>query len=79
MDPNASNRSVIDTQSLKIHLRENYKKLKSRLEEAQEYLIAGIQSIEVLVKYGERLMKILSFKVHLIEGVIESIIHLFLA
>lgn len=36
VDANASNNSVIDTQSLKIHLRENYKKLEARLEEVQE-------------------------------------------
>jgi transposase len=36
VDANASNNSVIDTQSLRIHLRENYKKLEARLEEVQE-------------------------------------------
>jgi transposase len=36
VDANASNNSVIDTQSLKIHLRENYKKLEVRLEEVEE-------------------------------------------
>ena len=36
VDANASNNSVIDTQSLKIRLRENYKKLEARLEEADE-------------------------------------------
>jgi transposase len=36
VDANASNNSVIDTQSLRVHLRENYKKLEARLEEAQE-------------------------------------------
>ena len=35
VDANASNNSVIDTQSLKIHLRENYKKLEARLEEVE--------------------------------------------
>ena len=34
VDADASNNSVIDTQSLKIHLHENYKKLEARLEEA---------------------------------------------
>jgi transposase len=34
VDADASNNSVIDTQSLKIHLYENYKKLEARLEEA---------------------------------------------
>ena len=32
VDANASNNSVIDTHSLKIHLRDNYKKLEARLE-----------------------------------------------
>jgi transposase len=32
VDADASNHSVIDTQSLKIHLRDNYKKLEARLE-----------------------------------------------
>jgi transposase/uncharacterized protein (UPF0179 family) len=36
MDADASNNSVIDTQSLKIHLHENYKKLEARLEEVNE-------------------------------------------
>ena len=36
VDADASNNSVIDTQSLKIHLRENYKKLEARLEELDE-------------------------------------------
>jgi len=36
VDADASNNSVIDTQSLKIHLRENYKKLEARLEELHE-------------------------------------------
>jgi transposase len=36
VDADASNNSVIDTQSLKVHLRENYKKLEARLEEADE-------------------------------------------
>jgi transposase/uncharacterized protein (UPF0179 family) len=35
VDANASNNSVIDTQSLRIHLRENYKKLEARLEEGE--------------------------------------------
>ena len=38
VDADASNNSVIDTQSLKIHLHENYKKLEARLEEANESL-----------------------------------------
>ena len=36
VDADASNNSVIDTQSLKIYLHENYKKLEARLEEANE-------------------------------------------
>jgi transposase len=36
VDANASNNSVIDTQSLRIHLRDNYKKLEARLEEVEE-------------------------------------------
>jgi len=36
VDANASNNSVIDTQSLKIHLRKNYEKLEERLEEVEE-------------------------------------------
>ncbi len=36
VDADASDHSVIDTQSLKIHLRENYKKLEARLEGARE-------------------------------------------
>jgi hypothetical protein len=36
VDANALNSSVIDTQSLRIHLRDNYKKLEARLEEVEE-------------------------------------------
>jgi transposase len=36
VDADASNNSVVDTQSLKIHLRENYKKLEARLEKSSE-------------------------------------------
>jgi hypothetical protein len=36
IDADASNNSVLDTQSLKIHLRESYKKLEARLEEPHE-------------------------------------------
>ena len=36
VDANASNNSVIDTQSLRIHLRDNYRKLEARLEEVKE-------------------------------------------
>ena len=36
VDADASNNSVVDTQSLKVHLRENYKKLEARLEAPRE-------------------------------------------
>ena len=36
VDANASNNSVIDTQSLRIHLGDNYRKLEARLEEVEE-------------------------------------------
>jgi len=36
VDADASNNSVMDTQSLRVHLRENYKKLEARLEEPHE-------------------------------------------
>jgi transposase len=36
VEADASNNSVIDTQSLRIHLHENYKKLEARLEEVNE-------------------------------------------
>ncbi|MCJ7748857.1 MAG: IS1182 family transposase, partial [Desulfobacterales bacterium] len=36
VDADASNNSVIDTQSLKVQLRESYKKLEARLEEKSE-------------------------------------------
>ena len=36
VDADASNNSVVDTQSLRIHLRESYKKLEARLEEKSE-------------------------------------------
>jgi transposase len=36
VDADASNNSVIDTQSLKIHLRKSYEKLEARLEGARE-------------------------------------------
>jgi IS5 family transposase len=36
VDADASNNSVIDTQSLRIHLRENYQKLEVRLEKGNE-------------------------------------------
>src|SRR4030065_2306490 len=36
VDANASKNSVIDTQSLRIHLGDNYKKLEARLEEGKK-------------------------------------------
>jgi len=52
VDANASNNSVIDTQSLKIHLRENYKKLEARLEEVEE----GTDCSRRYVKQNSRYM-----------------------
>jgi uncharacterized protein (UPF0179 family) len=52
VDANASNNSVIDTQSLKIHLRENYKKLEARLEGVE----AGTDSCRRYVKQNSRYM-----------------------
>ncbi len=52
VDANASNNSVIDTQSLRIHLRENYKKLEARLEEGQ----GGTDSSGRYVKQNSRYM-----------------------
>jgi hypothetical protein len=52
VDANASNNSVIDTQSLKIHLRENYKKLEARLEEVEE----GTDTSRRYVKQNSRYM-----------------------
>ena len=52
VDANASNNSVIDTQSLKIHLRENYKKLEARLEEISD----GSDSSRRYVKQNSRYM-----------------------
>jgi transposase len=50
VDADASNNSVIDTQSLKIHLRDNYKKLEARLEEVEE----GTDSFRRYVKQNSR-------------------------
>lgn len=52
VDANASNNSVIDTQSLKVHLRENYKKLEARLEEIEE----GTEFSRRYVKQNSRYM-----------------------
>ena len=42
--------------------------------EIQEYLIAAIQNIEVLLRYGERANKSLSVKVNQVKGVIKGVI-----
>jgi len=52
VDANASNNSVIDTQSLRIHLQENYKKLEARLEEVGE----SLESSRGYVKQNSRYM-----------------------
>jgi transposase len=52
VDADASNNSVIDTQSLKIHLHENYKKLEARLEEVN----ASSDSSRRYVKKNSRYM-----------------------
>jgi transposase len=52
VDADASNNSVIDTQSLKIQLRENYKKLEARLEESK----ASSDSSRRYVKTNHRYM-----------------------
>ncbi len=54
VDADASNNSVIDTQSLKIHLRENYKKLEARLEEVE----GGTDSSGRYSKQNSRYMSI---------------------
>ncbi len=53
VEANASNNSVIDTQSLRIHLRDNYKKLEARLEEAEE---ESTESSRRYVKKNSRYM-----------------------
>lgn len=52
VNANASNNSVIDTQSLRIHLRESYKKLEARLEESSD----GSDSSRRYVKQNSRYM-----------------------
>jgi transposase len=51
VDADASNNSVIDTQSLKIHLHENYKKLEARLEEANESLDSSRRYVKKNSRY----------------------------
>ncbi len=52
VDADASNNSVIDTQSLRVHLRENYKTLEGRLEKARE----NFGSTRRYEKYNNRYM-----------------------
>ena len=52
VEANASNNSVIDTQSLRVHLRETYKKLEVRLDEVRE----GADSSRRYVKQNSRYM-----------------------
>ena len=54
VDADASNNSVIDTQSLKVHLRDNYKKLEARLEGFSE----GSDGSRRYVKQNSRYMSI---------------------
>ena len=51
VDADASNNSVIDTQSLKIHLHESYKKLEARLEEANESLDSSRRYVKKNSRY----------------------------
>ena len=41
--------------------------------EIQEYLVAAIQNIEVLLRYGERPKKSLTVKVNQVKGVIKGV------
>ena len=54
VDANASNNSVIDTQSLRIHLRENYKKLEARLEEVEESTDSSRRYVKKNSRYMSR-------------------------
>ena len=54
VDANASNNSVIDTQSLRIHLRENYEKLEARLEEVEESTDASRRYVKQNSRYMSR-------------------------
>jgi transposase len=51
VDTDASNNSVIDTQSLKIHFRKNYEKLEARLEEVEESLDSSRRYIKKNSRY----------------------------
>jgi transposase len=51
VDADASNNSVIDTQSLKIHFRKNYEKLEARLEEVEESLDSSRRYIKKNSRY----------------------------
>ena len=54
VDADASNNSVIDTQSLRIHLRENYKKLEARLEEVRESTYSSRRYVKKNSRYMSR-------------------------
>jgi hypothetical protein len=54
VDADASNNSVIDTQSLRIHLRENYKKLEARLEEVRESTDSSRRYVKKNSRYMSR-------------------------
>ena len=51
VDADASNNSVIDTQSLKIQLRENYQKLEARLDKPNESLDASRRYVKQNSRY----------------------------
>jgi transposase len=51
VDADASNNSVIDTQSLKIQLRENYQKLEARLEKPNESLDSSRRYVKQNSRY----------------------------
>ena len=54
VDANASNNSVIDTQSLKIHLRKSYEKLEARLEEVEESTDSSRRYVKKNSRYMSR-------------------------
>ena len=54
VDADASNNSVIDTQSLRIHLRDNYKKLEARLEEVRESTDSSRRYVKKNSRYMSR-------------------------
>jgi len=54
VEANASNNSVIDTQSLRIHLRENYRKLESRLEGVEESTDSSRRYVSIRPDHGKK-------------------------